>query len=113
MITASGFTQLCEYGLRPAKGRLPTPLSERPGFLGRDVSLKVSSDQTRHVFQLLLEMRRRTLGPHGRLVSYISNGAPIKAASRLGLAVEELPEYWPNPNALVGVHRSVFKRLLR
>jgi hypothetical protein len=51
-------------------------------------------------------------GARNSLCSYITNGALITAALRLGLVVEEYRDCWPSsPNALIGVRQSDFRRL--
>ena len=108
----SVFPKLCENGLRPAKGHQPTPIREDQVFTAAMFLSKFRPTKHGTYSSYYLKHAAENWGATVGLCSYISNGALIKAALYLGLAVEELSEYWPSPNAVVGIHRGDFKRLV-
>jgi hypothetical protein len=107
------FPLLCEYGLRPAKGHLPTPVSENQVFTAVMFLSQFRPTKRGTYCSYFLKHAAERWGRKVGLCSYVSNGALIKAALRLGLVIDEYLSCFPtSPNAKIGISKRDFVKLV-
>jgi hypothetical protein len=106
------FPRLCEYGLRPPRGHLPTP--PRADQVATAVAFLrlFRPTKTGRVDSYRLKHEAERWGAKNGMSAYVSNGALLLAAMCLDLVVEEYRSCWPSsPNAKIGVSGRDLKRL--
>jgi hypothetical protein len=106
------FPRLCEYGLRPPRGDLPTPARADQVATAVAFLRLFHPTKTGRVDSYRLKHEAERWGAKNGMCAYVSNGALLLAAMCLDLVVEEYRNCWPSsPNAKIGVSRSDLKRL--
>ncbi len=106
------FPQLCEYGLRYAKGKPPSPVCADQVVTAIEYLRQFRPTKRGTCSSYFLKHEAERWGGRNGLCHYISNGALIAAALCLGLVIEEYPNCWPSsPNAKIGISRRDFNRL--
>jgi hypothetical protein len=107
------YPQLCEYGLRHAKGKPPSPI--------RADQLATAIEFLRHFrptkkgtySSYFLKHEAERWGGRNGMCTYVSNGALIAAALHLGLVIDEYGNCWPtSPNAKIGISKRDFVKLM-
>jgi hypothetical protein len=105
------FSQLCEYGLRLAKGHRPTRVSEDQVFTAVMFLSQFRPTKRGTYDSYFLKHEAERWGGRNGMCSYISNGALIAAALCLGLVIDEYLSCFPtSPNAKIGISKRGFKR---
>jgi hypothetical protein len=107
------FPQLCEYGLRSAKGHRPTRVSEDQVFTAVMFLSQFRPTKRGTYDSYFLKHAAERWGGKVGLCSYISNGALIAAALCLGLVIDEYLSCFPtSPNAKIGISKRDYVKLV-
>jgi hypothetical protein len=106
------FPRLCEFGLRPHPGTLPTPVRADQIATAIAFLRQFRPTKTGRLNSYYLKHEAERWGGRNGMCYYVSNGALLMAALCLGLVIEEYPNCWPSsPNAKIGISKYDFKRL--
>jgi hypothetical protein len=106
------FPRLCEFGLRPHPGTLPTPVRADQVATAIAFLRQFRPTKTGRLNSYYLKHEAERWGGRNGMCYYVSNGALLMAALCLDLVIEEYPNCWPSsPNAKIGISKRDFKRL--